>query len=321
MTQTKIIFTPHDKMKDLINENNLLLMVISRFGISLGFAEKTVDEVCKDHNVDCSTFLSVANFISRKEYKHEVSLSSLMGYLKKAHNYFLDFNLPSIRRKLIEALDCCTECNEISMLIIKFYDNYAMEVRKHMMYENNVVFTYVDGLLDGKLSKEYDINYFASRHNHIDTKLKELKDIIIRYYPQKDNNLLNAVLFDIMNCEQDLILHCQVEDYLFVPIVLELENKIKNSPSPSYGTDSRKDPPKEEQKIETLSDREKEIVACIAKGMSYKEIADQLCLSIHTVNTHRRNISNKLEIHSAAGLTIFAIVNKLVKLEDIKHLI
>lgn len=71
---------------------------------------------------------------------------------------------------------------------------------------------------------------------------------------------------------------------------------------------------------EALSQREKEIVVCVVKGMTNKEIAENLFLSIHTVITHRRNISKKLQIHSAAGLTIYAIVNKLVTLNDVKDL-
>lgn len=71
---------------------------------------------------------------------------------------------------------------------------------------------------------------------------------------------------------------------------------------------------------DTLSQREKEIVVCVVKGMTNKEIAEKLFLSIHTVITHRRNISKKLQIHSAAGLTIYAIVNKLVTLGDVKGL-
>lgn len=65
-------------------------------------------------------------------------------------------------------------------------------------------------------------------------------------------------------------------------------------------------------------EREKDIVRCIAKGMSNKEIADKLFLSVHTVATHRRNISNKLQIHTAVGLTIYAISNKLVNIEEIQ---
>ena len=71
---------------------------------------------------------------------------------------------------------------------------------------------------------------------------------------------------------------------------------------------------------EVISQREKEIVVCVVKGMTNKEIAEKLFLSIHTMITHRRNISKKLQIHSAAGLTIYAIVNKLVELSDVKDL-
>lgn len=69
---------------------------------------------------------------------------------------------------------------------------------------------------------------------------------------------------------------------------------------------------------ELLSQREREIVICVVKGMTNREIADRLFISVHTVNTHRRNIARKLEIHSTAGLTIYAIVNKLVELADVK---
>lgn len=79
-------------------------------------------------------------------------------------------------------------------------------------------------------------------------------------------------------------------------------------------------PEEESDNQETLSQREKEIVICVVKGMTNKEIAENLFLSIHTVITHRRNISKKLQIHSAAGLTIYAIVNKLVELSDVKDL-
>ncbi|MDR2359146.1 MAG: response regulator transcription factor [Prevotellaceae bacterium] len=79
--------------------------------------------------------------------------------------------------------------------------------------------------------------------------------------------------------------------------------------------------PEEEKRRESLSAREKEVVVCVIKGMTNKQIADNLCLSTHTVITHRRNISAKLQIHSTAGLIIYAIVNKLVELDDIKTLV
>lgn len=69
---------------------------------------------------------------------------------------------------------------------------------------------------------------------------------------------------------------------------------------------------------ENLSSREKEIISLVVKGLTNNEIADKLFLSVHTVMTHRRNIAKKLQIHSATGLTIYAIVNKIVDLSEIK---
>lgn len=77
--------------------------------------------------------------------------------------------------------------------------------------------------------------------------------------------------------------------------------------------------PEPVRRHEALSQREKEIIACVIKGMTNKQIADQLCLSTHTVNTHRRNISAKLDIHSVSGLTIYAIVNKLIDIESLSR--
>jgi DNA-binding NarL/FixJ family response regulator len=62
----------------------------------------------------------------------------------------------------------------------------------------------------------------------------------------------------------------------------------------------------------TVSDREAEIIALIAEGCSYTRIADRLCLSAHTVATHRRNIMQKLGVNNTAALVLYAVKNGLV---------
>lgn len=219
-----------DKMSELICGNYSLLLVMSRFGLSLGFGDKSVKEVCLQNDVDYKTFLAVVNFLEDDHIRDEedfknLSVSSLMAYLKQAHSYFLDFKLPAIRKKMIEAIDCSED--EVAALILKFYDEYVKEVRKHMEYEDKTVFSYVTSLLDKQNPGNYQIGIFAKKHNQIEARLTELKNIIIKYYPANaNNNLLNAVLFDIYSCEQDLASHCRVEDYMFVPAVFRLERKI-----------------------------------------------------------------------------------------------
>lgn len=79
-----------------------------------------------------------------------------------------------------------------------------------MGYENDVVFKYVNALLQGEDTGRYNIGVFVARHNQIETKLTELKNIIVKYYPSRaNNNLLNTVLFDIYSCEKDLCSHCR----------------------------------------------------------------------------------------------------------------
>lgn len=61
-----------------------------------------------------------------------------------------------------------------------------------------------------------------------------------------------------------------------------------------------------------LSDREKEILVCLVKGMSYKMVADSCCISIETVNVHIKNIYRKLHVHSKSEAVVKAIRGKIV---------
>lgn len=66
-----------------------------------------------------------------------------------------------------------------------------------------------------------------------------------------------------------------------------------------------------------LSRREKDVVALIAKGLTNKEIADELFISVHTAMTHRKNIVKKLGIKTVSGITVYAILNKLIDMKDL----
>lgn len=309
-----------NKMCELICEQPALLQMMSRFGIPLGVEDKTVEDVCAAHGVDPTTFLAVANFIkfgpsAAEDFYDKVSVESLVDYLKKAHEYFLDFQLPAIRRKLLEAIVCTNvkEVNKVVGLIVKFYDDYSAEVKSHMDHENEQIFTYVDDLLRGKKRADFEIADFARQHESINSKLQELKNIIIKYYkPDAASDLLNSMMYDIFVCEFDLRRHCEVENSLFVPAVKLLEQKAQEETASDA---TRKD---EETDESVLSSREKEIVALAVKGLKNKEIADKLFISVHTVLTHRKNISHKLDIHSISGLTIYAIVNGIVNLDDLE---
>ena len=308
-------------MCDVISSEFHLLQTMCRFGISLGCGERTVEEVCNEAGVDTATFLAVANYIhtdgnAASMNLEDVSVQCLTDYLERAHNYFLSFQLPAIRRKLLEAINCA-ENRDVAFLILKFFDEYIGDVRRHMQYENKHVFTYVRSLLGGTRPQGFEIARFEKSHLGVDKKLQELKNIIIKYYrPQATgtDELMNMLLFDIVSCENDLRKHCELEDALFVPVVEQLETEVEQQPASSLGKE------KESGKAdaEALSEREKEIVHYAVCGLTNKEIAARLYISFNTVLTHRKNISRKLDIHSLAGLTIYAIANGIVDIDEVK---
>lgn len=303
----------NNTLRQLIRDNNMLLMVLSRFNIPFGFGDSTVAQVCEKHNVDASTFLAVCNLLSTGEANpKEVDLDSLIGYLKRAHASFLEVTLPRIRQHLIEAINYSAS-DRVSYLLMQFFDDYVLEVKRHMDYENDVIFVYAENLMHGKKGANQSISEFSANHGHTAAKLQELKDLFIYHYNQAENTRLSVTLFDIINCEKDLLAHFEVENQLFIPAVQLLERTVAAAPS----EDKKKDAPHDASLMELLGEREKEIITCVAKGMANKEIADQLCISVHTVTTHRRNISAKLNIHTTAGLTIFAIIHNIIRVEDI----
>lgn len=312
------MYEASDKMISLIRDNYNLLQSLGSFGISLGFGDKTVKQVCDDQNVDTNTLLAVVNFTingyREMDDVSRLSVPTLLQYLKASHDYFIGFQLPFIRKELVDALD---ENDNLARLILKLYDEYSRSVTQHMKYEEKTVFPYVESLIAGKPMANYAIDMYSKHHGQESMKLRELKSIIIKYFPGDSlrNNQLSATLYDIYNNEEWLALHAEVEDKIFIPAIKCLEDKSRQSDvsakiSSMIG--------KNQEGADALGEREKDVIVALVQGMSNKEIAEHLCISVNTVITHRRNIARKLQIHSPAGLTIYAIVNNLIDISAVK---
>ena len=314
------MYEADDKMISLIRDNYDLLQMLGSFGISLGFGDKTVKETCEDNDVDTYTFLAVVNFsingFGDFDTDEQLSVPTLLHYLEACHAYFLDFQLSYIRRELQESLD---ERESLAKLILRFYDEYAHEIRRHMKYEQKTLFPYVQSLIDGHPANDYNVDTFSKHHGATDKKLRELKLLIIKYLPQDGlhNNQLTATLHDIYENEVWLRQHAMVEDHIFVPAIRRLEQLVKQN-DVTRNISDMVFKAGVGQNSDALSDREKDVIISLVQGMSNKEIADHLCISVNTVITHRRNIARKLQIHSPAGLTIYAIVNNLVDISSVK---
>ena len=312
------MYEPDDKMISLIRDNYNLLQSLGSFGISLGFGDKSVSQVCEEQHVDTYTLQAVVNITINGNRDFDdasrLSMPTLLQYLKASHDYIIGFQLPFIRKELVDALD---DKDNLARLILKLYDEYARSITAHMKYEEKNVYPYVEALLQGKSVTDFEIDMYSKHHGQESSKLRELKSIIIKYLPSDGlrNNQLTATLYDIYNNEEWLSLHAQVEDEIFIPAVRRLEQKLKQSDVTAKISNMIG---KNVDGTEALGEREKDVIVALVQGMTNKEIADHLCISVNTVITHRRNIARKLQIHSPAGLTIYAIVNNLVDISSVK---
>ena len=305
------LYEADDKMIDLITDNYTMLQGLGAFGIHLGFGDKTVEEVCESQGVDTYTFLAVVNFIingyTPKDTDERISVKTILGYLRASHRFFIEYQLPEIREKLRTSL---SDNDSVATLILHIYDEYTHDIQKHMRYEEKTFFPYVEKLLKGEASAQYNAEVFSKHHSDTTGKFQELKGIIIKYLPHDTlaNSKLTSTLYDIYNNEEWLCNHANVEDYIFIPAIRLLEQKVKTEDITSRITDMMKSV----EHCDTISEREKDIIVCVVQGMSNKEIANHLFISVNTVITHRRNIARKLQIHSIAGLTIYAIANGFI---------
>ena len=277
------------------------IQIISRFGLEMGVGDQTIEQVCLAYDVHTPTFLSIVNYkvFHQRANADDIDVPTLQRYLRNAHAYFLDFRLPRLRNALVEAIMTAGANTKIPELILRCYDEFVEEIRTHIEHEN-------EGLFD---EHEHD-------DQRITDKLTEIKNLIIKYYPKSEAEshtpytvhhtpityLLISVMSDLWHTEQDFADHCAIEDDILRPALTKQQSHS----------------PRRHQQPETeeLSDREKDVLVQVVRGLSNKEIADVLCISTHTVITHRKNIAHKLNIHSSAGLTIYALVNKLIDINS-----
>lgn len=290
-----------DKICDLMSREEDAIQIISRFGLEMGVGEQTIEQVCEAHGVHTPTFLAVVNYkvFHQRAIPKDIDVPTLQQYLQNAHTYFLDFRLPRLRRALIEAIIPADPTTKIPGLILRCYDEFAEEIRIHIEHEN-------EGLFD---EHEHD-------DQRITDKLTEIKNLIIKYYPSTNDQrpttndqlpityLLISVMSDLWHTQQDFEDHCAIEDDILRPAISHRTSTVSR----------RHQLPETEE----LSEREKDVLVQVVHGLSNKEIADVLCISTHTVISHRKNIARKLNIHSTAGLTIYAIVNKLVDINTLE---
>ena len=308
MNTEHLLPTPSMKMAELMNLSPALPGVLTRLGIPFGFGDETVEEVCRRQDTDPETFLLICSVhaygaLPPKERIRKADLQDVLKYLRRSHTYYMEVAMEELTAALVNLTEPCDERHR--NIIRKFFDEYKEELFKHLEYEENTVFPQAEAALGHGRSTPDD---YQENHSHVEEKLEDLKNLLMKYMPpvcgQQD---IYRTLSLISTLQEDLSKHILVEDGILVPIV----NRRMHT-----DLESRFDTPGE--KGEELSAREKEILVCVAKGMLNKEIADAENISIHTVITHRKNITRKTGIKTVAGLTVYALLNNLIDINTLE---
>ncbi len=300
------LFTEHTKMADLVLANSRLLYVLPCFGVELGFGEKTVAQLCREKNLSAPLLLLVCNLYTFDDYTPEnadirqIPLAGVVEYLQQAHREYLGVRIPQVIDAVL-GLSAFFRPGS-GNLLTAFCEKYRQEVVAHFRYEEEVVFPYIRRLLDGGKA-DYKISEYESHHSDIDAALEDLKNIIIKYLPREcPLEKYRPVLMTLFLFEHDLRKHTELEETILIPLVQCLDTGVPR------GSDG----------VEQLSEREQQTLAALARGLSNKEIADKLCISTHTVISHRKNIVRKTGIKTVSGLTLYALFNNLISPGDLQ---
>lgn len=226
----RIVFSETMKLADLVDVNFKLLNVLSRLGISLGFGENTIKEVCERQGINLNSFLLICNMYTYDSYIPSSDLLSgadpltIVNYLHNSHAFYLNREFTSLKNNLSAMVEPCDEMQK--KVVEKFFSDYRTQVERHFEYEEAVVFPYVKSLIDGSSQESYSIEQFEENHSNIDETLNDLKNIVMKYLPETcDTVLRNEVLYKIYRLEEDLLKHTLIEDRVLIPLVNKLEEK------------------------------------------------------------------------------------------------
>ncbi|WP_282015649.1 hemerythrin domain-containing protein [Marinifilum flexuosum] len=233
------------KMADVIQMNYMLIPVIHRFGIELGFGDKTVDQVCEENKVDLNFFLQLVNAYHDQDYFPKEELQSIpvreiIAYLKMTHASYLNNTVTDIEQK-IKSLELeGNEDKKYIALIRNFFEGYKSELTEHIMREEDVVFPYVlavDEIIKSeqftdknkKVFESFSIEEYEEEHDDVEEKLMDLRTIMIKYVaPPANTNLYHSIIQDLFRLEEDLNYHSRIEDKVLIPKIILMEKSIKN---------------------------------------------------------------------------------------------
>lgn len=237
------MITEERKLVDLIHKNYVLIKVLNRFGISLGFGDKTIDDICKEKNIDTGFFLEIINSYLDpdyfpKEHLRSFPLQLIVDYLTRTHHEYIYKTIPRIENLISQIAQTCYTNQEHGYLLTRFFKEYREELFRHIDREDSKVFPYalcVEKMFLHKseescreIIRQYSMDIYKNEHDDIEEKLFDLKNIIIKYLPSPSQpDLCYEILSELFNLESDMNDHSRIEEKVLIPKVQAMENEVR----------------------------------------------------------------------------------------------
>ncbi len=232
------------KLADVILQNYHLIPIITRFGIKFGFADKNIEQICKQYEIQTDFFLEIVNAFNDKDYSPTEKLRTMpleitVKYLLSSHNYFNNVKLPLIE-KLIHKLKWEKPENQKNKSILnKFFNQYRNEVIEHTAHEENEIYPFILNIEKNhklksaekafeEVLKTKSIKDYAENHDELNSALLDLKNIIIKYLPPADNSqITEQILVEIFDLEKDMADHSLIENTVLIPMASKMESELR----------------------------------------------------------------------------------------------
>ena len=161
------------KLADLIKANHNIMLLLPRFGIPLGFGEKSVQDVCAAHNVPVDFMLLICNVYTFDDYLPDINqlaatnMQPLVPYLKESHRYYTGERLPHIEAHLHHIADRVE--GKYGQILKQFYADFRREIEDHFKYEEQYDFPVLLSLQNGERRKRSQMSHSQRSHSKSST--------------------------------------------------------------------------------------------------------------------------------------------------------
>lgn len=226
------IISSDTKLSQIIIDDPTILSVLSRFGISLGVGDMTIEQICQQKKMNVVFFTTILNTFRDPDFFPEKILYSfeahlIVDYLKKTNQTYLQFQLPNIERHLHLLISKSDAQNSNLLIIMKFFSEVKAQLMKRIDDDKNRWFPEILALENSDDNKvESTVMAFDESNDSIEDKINDLISMfVVHLTGDYDINLGQAVLLALDNLKKDIAQNNRIRKRILMPLYQALASR------------------------------------------------------------------------------------------------